>query len=400
MIDKKKTLPSFCTSNFDVLKSAVIFAKLNNLPILIESTSNQVNQFGGYTSLKPHQFYKKINGIAAKLNYRKNLIIGADHLGPLPWKNMGEKKAIENSIKLFKNIVNTGYDKIHIDTGIKIKGDQTLFKKMIYDRCKIIYDSIDKNKLHKVFFVFGTEVPIAGGSKIYKSKITSMKSIILDFKFYKQIKNSFSLVVEPGLGFTNKKIYPLKMNFFQKKKNFSLKNDFTYEAHSTDFQNLKSLKKLVNNNFKFLKVGPELTYYFMKAILQIEKIEKFVYKKNFSNIKKIISKEMDRDKSNWIKYYFGNKTDIEYLKFNSYLDRSRYYWNKKNVINSLDKLKKNINLINEDIILKIMKIPKNRLLLKNKLKLNNFNFIVLHFLMPSLSKYYKACKFNLDKKYQ
>ena len=74
MIDKKKTLPSFCTSNFDVLKSAVIFAKLNNLPILIESTSNQVNQFGGYTSLKPHQFYKKINGIAAKLNYRKKLI--------------------------------------------------------------------------------------------------------------------------------------------------------------------------------------------------------------------------------------------------------------------------------------------------------------------------------------
>ena len=59
MIDKKKTLPSFCTSNFDVLKSAVIFAKLNNLPILIESTSNQVNQFGGYTSLKPHQFYLK-----------------------------------------------------------------------------------------------------------------------------------------------------------------------------------------------------------------------------------------------------------------------------------------------------------------------------------------------------
>ena len=340
MINKKTTLPSFCTSNFDVLRSVVIFAKLNNLPILIESTSNQVNQFGGYTSLKPHQFYKKINGIATKLNYRKKLIIGADHLGPLPWKHMGKKKAIENSIKLFKNIVNTGYDKIHIDTGIKIKGDQTLFKKMIYDRCKIIYNSIDKNKLRKVFFVFGTEVPIAGGSKIYKSKITSMASIILDFKFYKKIKNSFSLVVEPGLGFTNKKIYPLKMNFFQKKKNFSLKNNFTYEAHSTDFQNLKSLKKLVNNNFKFLKVGPELTYYFMKAILKMEIIEKFVYKKNVSNIKKIISKEMDRDKINWIKYYFGNKTDIEYLKFNSYLDRSRYYWNKKNVINSLDKLKK------------------------------------------------------------
>ena len=59
MIKVNKSYPSLCTSNFDVLKLSMIFAKYNDLPLLIESTSNQVNQFGGYTYLKPKQFHKK-----------------------------------------------------------------------------------------------------------------------------------------------------------------------------------------------------------------------------------------------------------------------------------------------------------------------------------------------------
>ena len=211
-------MPSFCTSNFEVLGSAINFAKLNNLPILIESTSNQVNQFGGYTLLKPNQFFKKINILASKLNYKKKLYIGADHLGPLPWKNLESKKAIKNSIKLFKDSVNAGYNKIHIDTGMELKGDKNISKKIIMDRCNSIFNSVEKKKLKKIFFVFGTEVPIAGGNKNYNLKNTSIDSIKGDFVNYKKLRNSFSLVIEPGLGFTNKKIHKLKMNFFKKKK--------------------------------------------------------------------------------------------------------------------------------------------------------------------------------------
>ena len=57
----KKGLPSFCTSNMDVIDVIFKFCKLNNLPVLIEFTSNQVNQNGGYTGLKPQNFKKKIN---------------------------------------------------------------------------------------------------------------------------------------------------------------------------------------------------------------------------------------------------------------------------------------------------------------------------------------------------
>ena len=56
---KFKSLPSFCTSNFLVLKILIKFCKKNKLPLLIETTSNQVNQFGGYTNLTPKKFTKK-----------------------------------------------------------------------------------------------------------------------------------------------------------------------------------------------------------------------------------------------------------------------------------------------------------------------------------------------------
>ena len=51
------------------------------------------------------------------------------------------------------------------------------------------------------------------------------------------------------------------MKYFKQKNNLSRLSNFSYEAHSSDFQNLSALKKLVKNNFKFLKVGPELTFF-------------------------------------------------------------------------------------------------------------------------------------------
>ena len=40
----------------------------------------------------------------------------------------------------------------------------------------------------------------------------------------------------------------------------------------------KRIEKAGTNNFKYLKVGPELTYYFTKAILLMSKIEDKYFK--------------------------------------------------------------------------------------------------------------------------
>ena len=396
MRNLNKPLPSFCTSNFEVLNFLMIYSKIHKLPVLIECTSNQVNQYGGYTKLKPINFYKKIMNLKNKFKLKKeNVLIGADHLGPLPWKHLDEKKALKNAIKLFKDCINAKFNKIHIDTGIKLKKDSSLSKKIIIERCKKIYNSVNKKKLNHIKFVFGTEVPVAGGGGGNKMLLTSLKAIKKDIEEYKKIRKRFSLVVEPGLNFTNNKVYKLNMKNFKQKYILSKKDKFSFEAHSTDFQQYKSLKKLVKNNFLYLKIGPELTFNFMKAVLYMQSLEKKFFNGRKSNIQNNISSIMDKKKIYWKNYYKGKKKVIENLKFNSFLDRSRYYWNEKKIIQSLSILKKNINkLKNKDIFIN-KKISKNSLLKINRIKFSNYDIIVYSFLEKIFKKYYKACGYKI-----
>ena len=87
----------------------------------------------------------------------------------------------------------------------------------------------------------------------------------------------FGLVVEPGMRYLDYTISKPKLSNFSNKKNFSVKNNFVYEAHSTDYQSLKTLKNLTKNNFKFLKVGPELTYQYSRSLMYMRRIEKKIY---------------------------------------------------------------------------------------------------------------------------
>ena len=397
------SLPSFCTSNFDVLKAIIIFAKFHNLPVLIESTSNQVNQFGGYSGLNPLQFAKKVKKLAklSKLN-TKSLVIGGDHLGPLPWTDYDSNKAIKNSKALIKECLKAKYKKIHIDTAVVCKNDKKIDKHLIIKRCDELLSSFSEKEFRDIFLVVGTEVPIAGGGHILKSSPTKFEFIKEEIDLYRTILNNrkkFAMVIEPGIGFGNFNIIQAKLKNFKKSLYFSKKNNFTYEAHSTDYQKISSLKRLVKNNFKFLKVGPELTYFFSRKIFEMEKIEKKSYQSNFSNIKNIISKEMENNNKYWIKHYKGTKKRLNILKFKSYLDRLRYYWNVEKIVKAKKKLSININKIQEKKFMELSKYKrKEDVILKNKLKLNNFEFVVFKSIENILKKYYLACKFKLNKK--
>ena len=92
---------------------------------------------------------------------------------------------------------------------------------------------------------------------------------IVRIKILKQIKSQskiFALVIEPGMKYMHSKITSPDFKNFLDKKKFSKKNNFVFEAHSTDYQPLRILKKLTKNNFKFLKVGPELTYNYSRSL--------------------------------------------------------------------------------------------------------------------------------------
>ena len=400
-IIKQKALPSFCTANFDVIESIFYFCNINKLPCLIECTSNQVNQYGGYSKHSPKTFIKEVNNLRKKIKLdQSQLFLGGDHLGPLPWKNNSNKMALDNSINLINKFLNENFDKIHIDTSIKCKNDKFINSEIIFDRTiKILNSSNIKKKIKNKFLIIGTEVPLSGSDDNKNIIITSFKQIKAEsLKFIKFLNDQkfkekkFGLVVEPGMKYMNSSIKkPLFKTFFKKRK-FSKENNFVYEAHSTDYQPQKILDKLVDNNFKFLKVGPELTHNYSRALFFMNSIEKKFFKKSESNIKKNIFLSMTKNKKYWKNYY----SDLnEQLLLNSKLDRSRYYLNTKNVKNSINVLKRNINQLEKHRFLSlIQKGSRKNFLSNNKKKLSNFDNIKLIFISKTLKRYFKACKFK------
>ncbi len=404
---KKKALPSFCTSNLDVLKIILFYSKKNNLPCLIECTSNQVNQFGGYTNKTPKQFSKEIISIAQKIRLeKKNLLLGGDHLGPLPWVKKNLKTSLKNSIKLINNFLDSNYCKIHIDTSVKCLDDKFINHDKIFDRTKYILQNTKiKKKINKIFLVIGSEVPLSGSNDRGPITITTNSRIKKEFEKFKLLSKtlfkkrlSFGLVVEPGMRYLDYSISKPKLTNFLDKKNFSIKNDFVYEAHSTDYQNFKVLKNLTKNNFKFLKVGPELTFQYSRSLMYMKKMEEKLIKKKKSNFENQILNVMLNNNRYWKEYYKVKNIKLKKkLILNSKLDRMRYYLNNKKIVRSIKILKQNINKINTKDLSKYLMSKKFKInfnLYKNT-NLSNFEIINLLFVSDTLKKYYSACGYKL-----
>ena len=244
----------------------------------------------------------------------------------------------------------------------------------------------------------GSEVPFAGGGE-NKITVSTLENVKKDYEIYNSVinkgnsnKNSFSLVVEPRMFYTNDRLVSPNFKNIKKLSKYAKANNFFFEAHSTDYQEYKVLKKLVDLNFKFLKVGPELTFKFfdsIKAMLELEK--KLVLNKSKSNLYNVLNRIMIKKDKYWKDYYKGSISKINYLKFNSFLDRIRYYWEYHSIKKAKTKLFSNINKISRENILKNISINKKILIINKKYKLKNSDLIILNYLHTTLIRYYSAC---------
>ena len=66
---------SVCSAHPLVLEAALKQAAQDNQLVLIEATSNQVNQFGGYTGMTPQDFAKHVYQLAEQLNFPTERIV-------------------------------------------------------------------------------------------------------------------------------------------------------------------------------------------------------------------------------------------------------------------------------------------------------------------------------------
>lgn len=365
---------SVCCSNQYVIEAAMQKLLNKNIPLLVEATANQVDQFGGYTGMKPKEYVKYIYSIADKVGFPKErIILGGDHLGPLTWRTINPREAMENAKNLIREYVLAGFSKIHIDTSMPLNGD---FENEIFDDslianrasvlCKVAEESYlelrEKNDeaMHPVYII-GSEVPIPGGAQVEEEeagpKVTSVEGFKNTVETFKKAFESFGVgdawqyvigvVVQPGVEFSSDYVWEYNReeakDLIDELKNYP---QLIFEAHSTDYQTPRALKEMVEDGFIILKVGPALTFGFREGIFALNHIENELLKYDenveLSNFIEVLDFSMIKNPKDWVHHYSGTGEKIKLERKYSLSDRARYYMPKDEVNFALEKLMNNL----------------------------------------------------------
>ena len=84
---------SVCSAHPLVIEAAMRRAQRQSSSVLVESTSNQVNQDGGYTGMRPADFVRFVREIASRVGLPPaRVLLGGDHLGPNCWQHLGRRR--------------------------------------------------------------------------------------------------------------------------------------------------------------------------------------------------------------------------------------------------------------------------------------------------------------------
>ena len=360
-----------CTANKWVIEAVFEKAMEDNSFAIIEATANQVNQFGGYTGMKPEDYKNMVFQIAEKVGFDKDkIILGGDHLGPLVWQKEEPSVAMEYSCQLIDGYIMAGYTKIHIDTSMRLSGDsleERLSDEIIAERSAVLYKQAkesfikykEQNKnAQEPVFIIGSEVPIPGGAQENEDSVAVTKTEDFEgtVKIFKETYEKYGLsfddvvavVIQPGVEFADDSVCEYDAQKAQELVKALKKYDgLIFEGHSTDYQTKECLREMVRDGVGILKVGPALTFAYREAIFALELIEKEVYKTKpyvrLSNIRSIVENVMLDNPSNWEKHYHGTRTDISLSMSFSYSDRCRYYMTDPCVEEAVEVLINNIN---------------------------------------------------------
>ncbi len=363
-------IASICSANPYVIKAAMLNAKKNDKLLLIEATSNQVDQFGGYTGLTPAAFKQWVFETARDLNFStENLVLGGDHLGPNRWQFEGSESALLKAKEQISAYINAGFSKIHLDASMKCADDGDRNKPLdpvfIAERsaflCKAAEDTAGKqNSENLPVYIIGTDVPPPGGSKGQNDSlhVTSINDVGETIRLTKEAFQKYNLtdawervigiVVQPGVEFGDAEVFEYDRTKSKDLVEFiETYPSIVYEAHSTDYQKKESLKQMVQDHFAILKVGPWLTYKFRESVFALAMVEEELLSGRkgitLSNLIEVVDRRMMEFPQYWDKYYCSDEQENRLKRKYSLSDRIRYYWSDKMVSASLNLLIRNLS---------------------------------------------------------
>lgn len=361
---------SCCSSNPLVIKASLLRAKNKNSIAVIESTCNQVNQFGGYTGMKPADLRDQVYDLAGQVGIdRRQVILGGDHLGPLPWETCPEEEAMQHAEELVRQCVLAGYSKIHLDTSMRVGSDdpgQPLLTETCARRGARLCVAAEKAfkeyragnpDAEEPVYVLGSEVPVPGGDFSQEEcPITSVEDCETTIEAYAQafeeagvgyvVPRIIGLVVQLGVEF-----YESHIDEYNRVQTadlvMSMRNSpVALEGHSTDYQTADNLRRMCEDGVAILKTGPALTFSCREALYALEMIEKEIYAlepEKLSHFQQTLDSVMSQDDAHWKGYYSGSEDKVRLSRKYSFYDRARYYMPHPRVVAAQEKLFENLS---------------------------------------------------------
>lgn len=361
---------SVCSANRYVLAAAMSTARRDGSPVLIESTCNQVNQFGGYTGMTPADFRRFIQDEAAGAGLAENMVlIGGDHLGPYPWRHEPADSAMTKAATLVRDCVAAGYTKLHLDASPRCADDplpapdERTVAQREAQLCRVAEEAWARlpQGAPRPVYVIGTEVPVPGGEQADQSRVAVTavdhvrETLAITHEAFAAAgvgdawERVIALVVQPGVEFGDEVVHDYDRASAAQLSSSIVDSPWpiVFEAHSTDYQTPRALRQLVEDHFAILKVGPALTFALREALFALEAIERELAPLGGwnapSRLRKTLEAAMRADPQHWRPYYAGTAAEQRLARAFSYSDRARYYWPVPEVAAAAERLLVNLS---------------------------------------------------------
>jgi D-tagatose-1,6-bisphosphate aldolase subunit GatZ/KbaZ len=411
---------SVCSAHSRVIEAAIQQATEDNAVLLLESTSSQVNQEGGYTGQSPQMFAGFIRSAAEQAGLAADqILLGGDHLGPYPWRAEDSSAAMEKARLLVRACVLAGYQKIHLDASMPCADDaqNPLDAQIVAQRAAVLAAAAESAfaKLPpgsgSPVYVIGTEVPVPGGETMPGSPPTvttsdhvqhtleTFRSAFAERNLSAAWDRVLALVVQPGVEFGDDVVFPYD---HEKARPLStaLPKDMpiVYEAHSTDYQSPRALREMVQDHFAILKVGPWLTFAFREAVFALSAIEWELLGGDktirFSEVRQALENAMLRNPTHWRAYYHGSEAQLRLSRAYSFSDRCRYYWHEKEVQEEIGRLLANLGHQALPVTLLSQFLPLECAAVREGVLPSRPEDLIRHHIQAVLREYAQACGFK------
>ena len=337
-------ITSVCSAHPLVLEATMRDAAAAGGPVLVEATSNQVDQDGGYTGMRPPDFRALVHATARRCGVDPTrVILGGDHLGPNPWRSAPAEEAMQRAEQLIAAYAAAGYTKLHLDCSMACGGDRApLTDDTVSARAARLLAVAERAAPHAetLSYVIGTEVPVPGGATeaidnltptapdAARATLRAHRAALAARGLDHAWERVRALVVQPGVEFDEWHVADYAPGATTALREvLADAPGMVFEAHSTDYQTTPALAALVRDHWAILKVGPGLTFALREALFALEAIEsELIAPGRRSGLQAALEAAM-LDRPHWWQGHYGGDVAAQRLarRF-SYSDRARYYW--------------------------------------------------------------------------